>query len=103
MFPIMRIPIFSQLPQLVPRSFSTSQIISFSNIHEIVWEDMHFGTDANRYCHLHQDEKVYHKQTRTSNSIFLLKTVAWDPTIDLTATSVVYVNACLRGMGFWYP
>jgi hypothetical protein len=43
------------------------------------------------------------KHVRTSNGIFLLKTVAWDPTTDLAATSVVYVDACLTGMGFWYP
>src|ERR1700722_9466948 len=63
MFPVTRIPIYSWLPQLVLRSFPTSPTISFSNIHENVWEDTHFNPYANQYHHLHQDAMVY--QTRS--------------------------------------
>jgi len=40
---------------------------------------------------------------RASNGIFLLKTVAWDPTTELVNTTVCFANACLGGMAFWYP
>src|SRR5882762_5700799 len=40
---------------------------------------------------------------RASNGIFLLKTVAWDPTTELVNTTVCFADACLGGMAFWYP
>jgi len=40
---------------------------------------------------------------RASNGIFLLKTIAWDPTTELVNTTVCFANACLGGMAFWYP
>jgi hypothetical protein len=40
---------------------------------------------------------------RTSDGIFLLKTVAWDPTTELTNTTICFADACLGGMAFWYP
>jgi hypothetical protein len=43
------------------------------------------------------------KHVRASNGIFMLKTVAWDPTIELDNVTTCYVDACPRGMAFWYP
>jgi hypothetical protein len=43
------------------------------------------------------------KHASASNGIFLLKSVAWDPTTNLVNTTVCYADACLGGMAFWYP
>jgi hypothetical protein len=43
------------------------------------------------------------KHVRASNGIFMLKTIAWDPTTELANTTTCYVDACLRGMAFWFP
>jgi hypothetical protein len=43
------------------------------------------------------------KHAAQSDGIFLLKTVAWDPTSDLIDTTTCYADACPRGMGFWFP
>jgi len=39
---------------------------------------------------------------RTSNGIFLLETVAWDPTTELSNTFLCYVDACM-GDGLLVP
>ena len=39
----------------------------------------------------------------TLDGIFLLKTIAWDPTMELVNTTVCYADACIKGMAFWYP
>jgi hypothetical protein len=33
----------------------------------------------------------------------MLQTIVWDPTTELTNTTVCFVDACLGGMAFWYP
>jgi hypothetical protein len=43
------------------------------------------------------------KHVCTSNRIFMLEMVAWDPTTELSNVTTCYVDACLRGMAFWYP
>ena len=43
------------------------------------------------------------KHASQSDGLFLLKTVAWDPTSDLHDAIVGYVDACPQGMGFWFP
>jgi hypothetical protein len=43
------------------------------------------------------------KHAHASNGIFLLETVAWDPTTELVNTTVCFADACLGGMAFWYP
>ena len=43
------------------------------------------------------------KHVRASDGIFMLKTIAWDPTTELANATVCYVDACLGGMAFWYP
>ena len=40
---------------------------------------------------------------QNSDGIFLLKTVAWDPTVDLQDTITCFTDASLRGMAFWFP
>ena len=41
--------------------------------------------------------------TQKSNGIFLLKTVAWDPTVDLQHTITCFTDASLCEMTFWFP
>jgi hypothetical protein len=43
------------------------------------------------------------KRAEQSDGIFLLKTVAWDPTTDLQDATICYADACPSGMGFWFP
>jgi hypothetical protein len=43
------------------------------------------------------------RHARTSNGIFMLNSVAWDPTCEMTDATLVYADACLQGMAFWYP
>jgi hypothetical protein len=43
------------------------------------------------------------KHARASNGIFLLNTVAWDPTLQLDNATICFADACLGGMAFWYP
>lgn len=43
------------------------------------------------------------KHARVSDGIFMLKTVAWDPTTELGDAVTCYVDACMQGMAFWYP
>jgi hypothetical protein len=43
------------------------------------------------------------KHASQLDGIFLLNTVAWDPTFDLHDTIVGYADACPQGMGFWFP
>jgi hypothetical protein len=43
------------------------------------------------------------KHAVDSSSIFLLKTVAWDSTSDLSNATICYADALLRGMAYWFP
>jgi hypothetical protein len=43
------------------------------------------------------------KHASAASGIFLLKSVAWDPTSELRNTTVCYADACLGGMAFYYP
>jgi hypothetical protein len=43
------------------------------------------------------------KHAIDSSSIFLLKTVAWDLTSDLSNATVCYADASLGGMAYWFP
>ena len=47
--------------------------------------------------------KWFVKHARASDGIFLLKTIAWDPTTELLDTTICFADACLGGMAFWYP
>jgi hypothetical protein len=42
------------------------------------------------------------RHVRASNGIFMLKSVAWDPTSAPCDTTNCLVDACLGGMAFWY-
>jgi hypothetical protein len=43
------------------------------------------------------------KHARAADGIFLLKSLAWDPTTDLANGTVCYAGASMNGMAFWYP
>jgi hypothetical protein len=43
------------------------------------------------------------KHALKSNSIFFLKAVAWDPSNDLSNTSICYTDACPTGIAYWFP
>ena len=43
------------------------------------------------------------KHTSAAEGIFLLKSLAWDPTTDLANVMVCYADASMNGMAFWYP
>jgi hypothetical protein len=42
------------------------------------------------------------KHAIDSSGIFL-KTVTWDPTLDLSDATVCYADASLGGMAYWFP
>ena len=52
---------------------------------------------------VHRELLWFAKHALTSNGIFLLNTVAWDPTSDLSGAVIGYSDACPRGMAFWFP
>ena len=43
------------------------------------------------------------KHTSTSNGIYLLKSLTWDPTRNIANTTICYTNACMGGLAIWYP
>ena len=43
------------------------------------------------------------KHAQDSDGIFLLKSVVWDPTVDLADATICYTDACLDGMAYWFP
>ena len=43
------------------------------------------------------------KHASTSNGIYLLKSLVWDPTRDVVNTTICYTDACMGGMAIWYP
>ena len=43
------------------------------------------------------------KHASASNGIFLLKSLAWDPTRDVVNATICYTDACMGGMAIWYP
>ena len=43
------------------------------------------------------------KHARTSNGIFLLRSVAWDPTEHTSGATICFTDACLNGMAYWFP
>ena len=50
-------------------------------------------------CKLHW----FVKRASTSNGIFLLKSLAWDLTWDVTNATICYTDTCMGGMAIWYP
>lgn len=43
------------------------------------------------------------KHARVSDGIFLLRSVAWDPTLHTSDATVCFTDACLDGMAYWFP
>lgn len=43
------------------------------------------------------------RHVESSNGIFLLNSIAWDPTISSPENTVCYTDACLTGLAFWFP
>ena len=43
------------------------------------------------------------KHTSTSNGIYLLKSLTWNPTRNIANTTICYTNACMGGLAIWYP
>ena len=43
------------------------------------------------------------KHARNSNGIFLLQSIAWDPTLHTSDTMICFTDACLDGMAYWFP
>jgi hypothetical protein len=43
------------------------------------------------------------KHASKASGIFLLKSVAWDPAMDVANATVCYADACMGGIAFWYP
>ena len=43
------------------------------------------------------------KHAQLSDGIFLLKSVAWDPSVDLSDTTTCFAGACPDGMAYWFP
>jgi hypothetical protein len=42
------------------------------------------------------------KCAQDSDGIFLLKSVVWDPTIDLADATICYTDVCLNRMAYWF-
>jgi hypothetical protein len=43
------------------------------------------------------------KHAQDSDGIFLLRSVAWDPTIDTSNATICFTDACLDGMAYFFP
>jgi len=43
------------------------------------------------------------RHASAASGVFLLKSVVWDPTSDLSNAAVCYADASMSGMAFWYP
>ena len=43
------------------------------------------------------------KHARNSDGIFLLRSVAWDPTLNTQDATICFTDACLDGMAYWFP
>ena len=43
------------------------------------------------------------KHAHNSDGIFLLRCVAWDPSVDTHGATVCFTDACLDGMAYWFP
>jgi hypothetical protein len=43
------------------------------------------------------------KHALDSDGIFLLRSVAWDPTLDTSNATVCFTDACLGGIAYWFP
>ena len=51
-----------------------------------------------------QDELLWFaKHAQDSDGIFLLRSVAWDPTVDTSNATICFTDACLDGMAYFFP